>query len=149
MNCPHCDAEVPDGARSCLECGSDEQTGWAAHAEIPLSSSGPAEPRSDRSTAAVRVAALVMVGVLLAVFATPLAGVIAVVLLVAGHVAWKAWSRSPRHAERRARVELLRRVQGDEALADRLVLGRRQAHPHESADQSIRRVIDQLDRDRR
>ncbi len=33
--CPHCGAEVPDGARACPECGSDEQTGWSerAHAD--------------------------------------------------------------------------------------------------------------------
>ncbi len=32
--CPHCGAEVPDSARACPECGSDEQTGWSdrAHA---------------------------------------------------------------------------------------------------------------------
>ena len=27
--CPHCGAEVRAGARSCPECGSDDQTGWA------------------------------------------------------------------------------------------------------------------------
>ncbi len=27
--CPNCGAEVPRDARSCPECGSDEQTGWS------------------------------------------------------------------------------------------------------------------------
>jgi len=33
--CPNCGAEVPPKAKSCPECGSDEQTGWSekAHAE--------------------------------------------------------------------------------------------------------------------
>jgi hypothetical protein len=26
--CPHCGAEVPDGAKACPECGADESTGW-------------------------------------------------------------------------------------------------------------------------
>lgn len=30
--CPHCGAEVPPKARSCPECGSDEQTGWSDRA---------------------------------------------------------------------------------------------------------------------
>ena len=32
--CPNCGAEVPPNARSCPECGSDEETGWSdeAHA---------------------------------------------------------------------------------------------------------------------
>lgn len=31
--CPHCGAELPDGAISCKECGSDKDTGWAEGAE--------------------------------------------------------------------------------------------------------------------
>jgi len=27
--CPNCGAEVPPKAKSCPECGSDEQTGWS------------------------------------------------------------------------------------------------------------------------
>lgn len=27
--CPNCGAEVPAGAKSCPECGSDENTGWS------------------------------------------------------------------------------------------------------------------------
>ena len=30
--CPYCGAEVPQGAKACPECGSDEQTGWAEQA---------------------------------------------------------------------------------------------------------------------
>lgn len=30
--CPHCGAEVPDGASACPGCGSDEQTGWSEQA---------------------------------------------------------------------------------------------------------------------
>ncbi len=30
--CPHCGAELPEGAKSCPECGSDEQTGWSEQA---------------------------------------------------------------------------------------------------------------------
>jgi hypothetical protein len=32
--CPNCGAEVPRKAKSCPECGADEQTGWSdeAHA---------------------------------------------------------------------------------------------------------------------
>ena len=33
MTCPNCGAEVPPKARSCPECGSDEQTGWSAEAQ--------------------------------------------------------------------------------------------------------------------
>jgi uncharacterized membrane protein YvbJ len=33
--CPNCGAEVPENAKACPECGSDENTGWSsdAHAE--------------------------------------------------------------------------------------------------------------------
>lgn len=31
--CPACGAEVPNGARSCPECGSDESTGWSDRAQ--------------------------------------------------------------------------------------------------------------------
>lgn len=27
--CPNCGADVPGGAKSCPECGSDERTGWS------------------------------------------------------------------------------------------------------------------------
>lgn len=27
--CPHCGAEVPEGAPACRECGSDDLTGWS------------------------------------------------------------------------------------------------------------------------
>jgi hypothetical protein len=30
--CPNCGAEIPPGARSCPECGADEQTGWSEQA---------------------------------------------------------------------------------------------------------------------
>ncbi len=29
FNCPNCGAEVPIKARSCPDCGSDENTGWS------------------------------------------------------------------------------------------------------------------------
>jgi hypothetical protein len=32
--CPNCGAEVPPNAKSCPECGSDEQTGWAEEAHV-------------------------------------------------------------------------------------------------------------------
>ena len=31
--CPHCGAVVPDEARACPECGSDEETGWSDRAQ--------------------------------------------------------------------------------------------------------------------
>ncbi len=31
--CPHCGAELPPSARSCPECGSDEETGWCEDAD--------------------------------------------------------------------------------------------------------------------
>ena len=27
--CPNCGADVPGGAKSCPECGSDDRTGWS------------------------------------------------------------------------------------------------------------------------
>ncbi len=27
--CPHCGAELPENAKVCPQCGSDEQTGWS------------------------------------------------------------------------------------------------------------------------
>ena len=30
--CPQCGAEVPRNAKSCPECGSDEETGWSDQA---------------------------------------------------------------------------------------------------------------------
>jgi hypothetical protein len=32
--CPHCGADVRQGARVCRECGSDAATGWLDEAEI-------------------------------------------------------------------------------------------------------------------
>lgn len=34
MICPHCGAELKDGAKFCPHCGSDETTGWADGAEF-------------------------------------------------------------------------------------------------------------------
>lgn len=34
MYCPHCSAELKDGAKFCPHCGSDETTGWADGAEF-------------------------------------------------------------------------------------------------------------------
>ena len=31
--CPHCHAELDPDARVCPECGSDDETGWAEHAD--------------------------------------------------------------------------------------------------------------------
>lgn len=31
--CPHCGALVPEDARACPECGSDEETGWSDTAQ--------------------------------------------------------------------------------------------------------------------
>ncbi len=28
-NCPHCGAELKEGAKVCHNCGSDEETGWS------------------------------------------------------------------------------------------------------------------------
>jgi len=33
FSCPHCGGEVPDGAKACPECGSDEKTGWSESAD--------------------------------------------------------------------------------------------------------------------
>jgi hypothetical protein len=33
VDCPHCGASVPRGAKACPTCGSDEQTGWAPDAD--------------------------------------------------------------------------------------------------------------------
>ncbi|HOK78702.1 MAG TPA: zinc-ribbon domain-containing protein [Verrucomicrobiota bacterium] len=30
--CPNCGAEIPQGAKCCPECGSDEETGWSEQA---------------------------------------------------------------------------------------------------------------------
>ena len=30
--CPNCGAEVPQNAKACPECGSDEETGWSEEA---------------------------------------------------------------------------------------------------------------------
>lgn len=34
MYCPHCGAELKEGAKFCPHCGSDETTGWADGAEF-------------------------------------------------------------------------------------------------------------------
>jgi zinc-ribbon domain len=31
--CPNCGAAVPQGAKACPECGSDEETGWSEQAK--------------------------------------------------------------------------------------------------------------------
>lgn len=31
-SCPHCGADLPDGAEVCRECGSDGTTGWSEQA---------------------------------------------------------------------------------------------------------------------
>jgi hypothetical protein len=31
--CPHCGAELPQNAKACPECGSDENTGWSERAQ--------------------------------------------------------------------------------------------------------------------
>lgn len=32
--CPNCGADVPRGARACLDCGADERTGWSEDAAV-------------------------------------------------------------------------------------------------------------------
>ena len=32
--CPHCEARVPEGARACPGCGSDDRTGWASDEDL-------------------------------------------------------------------------------------------------------------------
>ena len=34
FECPNCGADVPVGAKSCKECGSDDTTGWQSNDEI-------------------------------------------------------------------------------------------------------------------
>ena len=34
MICPHCGAELKEGASFCRQCGSDENTGWKEGAEF-------------------------------------------------------------------------------------------------------------------
>lgn len=36
--CPHCGAEVKQGAKVCRECGSDADTGWQSEEEIDYQS---------------------------------------------------------------------------------------------------------------
>jgi hypothetical protein len=32
--CPNCGADVPPNAKACLQCGSDDQTGWSDEARV-------------------------------------------------------------------------------------------------------------------
>jgi len=74
--CPHCGAEVRQGARVCRECGSDADTGWQGDEEIDYQSldlpqgwsedpAHPAAPLSKRRGLWVPVVAVVLAGLLL------------------------------------------------------------------------------------
>lgn len=79
--CPNCGAEVPPRAKSCPECGADEETGWsddayASNLGIPEDSfnyddfverefGGKKPPRESRRTLWAVVAVIVILAVLL------------------------------------------------------------------------------------
>jgi hypothetical protein len=72
--CPTCGADVPARARSCPECGSDEETGWSEDTlydglDLPDPGYGREEPearplRSFVATTAVIVAVALIVAFL-------------------------------------------------------------------------------------
>jgi zinc-ribbon domain len=78
--CPNCGAEVRAGARSCPECGSDDETGWSddvMYDGLDLPDPGPGEdegahggaarrPRKTVAARAYRIAALLILVVLAA-----------------------------------------------------------------------------------
>ncbi|MCA8952119.1 MAG: hypothetical protein KDE27_21595 [Planctomycetes bacterium] len=61
FSCPHCDAEVPIGAKVCRECGSDAETGWQDEEEIAYRSLdipdgwGPEQESGERRERRARV----------------------------------------------------------------------------------------------
>jgi hypothetical protein len=78
FECPNCGAQVPGGARSCPECGSDDETGWSEDTmydglDLPDPGYGeeaPARPRSRIPWALIGVvlAVLALVGWLMTLF---------------------------------------------------------------------------------
>lgn len=81
--CPACGEEVPAGAKSCPECGSDENTGWSDQTvydgtDIPdekdfdyektLVNEGLAKPKRSPNRLAVVAVAIVLLGALILLF---------------------------------------------------------------------------------
>ncbi len=76
--CPNCGFEVPDGALSCPECGSDEETGWSETAyvgglDLPENDwpedEWPDDPAADRESGGILPRVVVVVFALLLVVA--------------------------------------------------------------------------------
>lgn len=151
MICPNCDAQVPDGARACKECGSDERTGWAENAShYGMVSPEPAEPprQPARASRFVKATVALVAFVLLYVMGGLLL-LVAGVAVAAGALAWSLVRKSPRMQERDLERELARRARGDAGLPQRLIDYELKKRPGLTRKQAIEIALTRLQNDRR
>jgi hypothetical protein len=152
--CPHCETKVPTGARACPECGSDEQTGWAAGS---FSDSAAERRRGFAGPGWLKPVALgLLVLVVLGTASTmrrPAAIGLALLLLIVV-VGYQALNRRPTlnlglGRERELYARLLNKAHGDHALAERLIAYERGRTPNLARQQLIQSAIYRWDRDNR
>lgn len=156
FECPVCGTEVPNKARACPECGSDEDTGWsdAAHYMHLLPDRDDQSPDKPSAWRTYMLPVAAMVG-LSGVFM--LAGFLwaaVLVPLVIGGIRLRSWrldrsNNTDCGLERQAYEQLVRRSAGDRTLADRLIEFERRRSPNASRLQLIQDALAQWDRDRR
>ena len=158
FECPHCGADVPQGALACPACGSDEETGWsdaARFGDLPPYDADPAgEERGWRAWTQALVA--LVAAALLAVTLSqslPIGLALSIpILFLAAAIAYiiNRWAGSRSGpSQERLYQSLLRMAMGDEALAERLIDYEAQRSISADRRQHIQDAIDRWLRDAR
>ncbi|MEM9217915.1 MAG: zinc ribbon domain-containing protein [Cyanobacteria bacterium P01_F01_bin.150] len=156
FRCPICGTEVSSKARSCPECGADEETGWSDAAQythlLPdRGDQGEYQPSVWRQymfpiAAMVGLSGFLMIGGFFwAALLVPL--VIGCIRFIPGLV--NRSSKADRGLERQAYEQLVRRAAGDRSMANRLIDFERQRSPNATRLQLIQDALFRWDRDRR
>jgi len=158
FDCPHCGAEVPQGALACPACGSDEETGWsdaAVYGELPpheIYQEGAAKVWVPWTQILVTiVAAAALAGLLSRSLPSAVALAIPLLALGIGTAIWR--NRRPgalaMPSEERLHQSLSRMALGDEALVERLINYEAQRSSSADRREHIQDAIDRWLRDAR
>ena len=165
FECPHCGADVPNGAPACPVCGSDENTGWSEQAEIEpvfydyddeleLEYEEP-EGSGSFSSPWLRLA-LVVIAVLTAsaLIATSFPGgiyLVPVLIVAVGYLYYRSqiYPYTDRAIKKELYEDLLWKAQGDEAMIERWIEYERQRSPESDEIELMEDAIYRWERDNR
>ena len=158
FSCPHCGANVPQNARACPECGSDEDTGWSKEATYVhlLPYKGDSEANHFRAKPWFKyLIAVVAVFVLFAYLGafSPTGSILFIVFVVLpigiAYYMTQIAPKTRRSQENQLYRQLLEKAKGDRKLVERLIEYERQRTPDATLNQLMLNAIYRWDRDRR